>query len=72
MAGRVSRSGSGREGTVKLLLDEVAQDLIESGLEAREEERKRFFALADRLTETNDPLEQKKLKRELAEMTFGD
>ena len=50
----------------------VLVDLIEAGLEAREEERKRFFALADRLTETNDPLEQKKLKRELAEMTFGD
>ena len=50
----------------------VLVDLIEAGLDAREKERKRFFALADRLAESDDPVEQKKLKSELAEMTFGD
>jgi hypothetical protein len=50
----------------------VLVDLIETGLDAREEERKRFFALADRLAASTDPAEQKRLKHELAEMTFGD
>lgn len=50
----------------------VLVDLIEAGLDAREQERKRFFALADRLATSSDPAEQKKLKHELAEMTFGD
>ena len=50
----------------------VLVELIESGLEAREQERKRFFELADRLVESRDPEEQKRAKEELARMTFGD
>ncbi len=46
--------------------------LIESGLEAKEQERKRFFELADRLTHSRDTDEQNRLKKELAQMTFGD
>jgi hypothetical protein len=46
--------------------------LIESGLEAREEERKRFFELADRLAHARDPEEQSRLKSELARLTFGN
>ncbi|MGH9363010.1 MAG: hypothetical protein ACRD2T_13940 [Thermoanaerobaculia bacterium] len=46
--------------------------LIESGLEAREAERRRFFELADRLAQTRDREEQSRLKEELARMTFGD
>lgn len=45
--------------------------MIESGLEAREQERKRFLELADRLADTRDPEEQSRLKEELARMTFG-
>jgi predicted DNA-binding protein len=47
-------------------------ELIESGLEAREQEKRRFFDLADRLARSRDPEEQKRLKEELARMTFGD
>jgi predicted DNA-binding protein len=47
-------------------------ELIESGLEAREPEKRRFFDLADRLARSRDPEEQKRLKEELARMTFGD
>ena len=47
-------------------------DLIETGLEAKERERAAFFDLADQLTHTSDPTEQKRLKEELARMTFGD
>ena len=50
----------------------VIVDLIESGLEAREQEKKRFFELADRLGHSHDPEEQKRLKEDLARMTFGE
>ncbi|MBI2955855.1 MAG: hypothetical protein HYY26_00950 [Acidobacteria bacterium] len=47
-------------------------DLIEAGLEAQQAEKRRFFALADKLTESSDPEEQARLKEELARMIFGD
>ena len=47
-------------------------DLIESGLEAREREKNLFFDLADRLARSTEPAEQKRLKAELARMTFGE
>ena len=50
----------------------VLVELIESGLEAREQERKRFFELAECLIESRDPEEQRRAKEELARMTFGD
>ena len=50
----------------------IIVELIESGLEAREQERKRFFDLADRLVQTRDVAEQKRVKEELARMTFGE
>ena len=50
----------------------VLVDLVESGLEAKELEKQRFFALASRLTESKDPAERERLKRELAQMTFGE
>jgi hypothetical protein len=50
----------------------VIVELIESGLEAREREKKTFFELADRLAHSTDAAEQKRLKEELARMTFGD
>lgn len=50
----------------------VIVDLIESGLEAKEREKIAFFELADRLAHCSDPAGQKRLKEELARMTFGD
>ena len=50
----------------------VIVDLIESGLNAKEQEKKRFFELADRLVRSTDAAEQKRLKEELARMTFGE
>jgi predicted DNA-binding protein len=50
----------------------VIVDLIESGIEAREQERLRFFELADRLAQSRDADEHKLLKQELARMTFGE
>jgi hypothetical protein len=57
----------GRTSTNRVLVE-----LIEAGLDAREQQRKRFFELADRLVNSDDPAEQERLKSELAEMTFGD
>ena len=50
----------------------VIVDLIETGLEAREREKQAFFAIAERLTNSSNTAEQKRLKEELARMTFGD
>jgi hypothetical protein len=49
----------------------VLLDLIQDGLDAAESERRRFYHLADRLVASTDPAERKRLKEELARMTFG-
>jgi hypothetical protein len=49
----------------------VITELIEAGLNAQEQERRRFFDLAERLARSNKPAEQKQLKEELARLTFG-
>ncbi len=46
-------------------------DLIETGLEVREQEKKHFLDLAERLAHARDPEEQGRLKEELARTTFG-
>ena len=50
----------------------VIVELIETGLEAREQEKKRFFDLTDRLVRSRYPEEQKRLKEDLARMAFGE
>jgi hypothetical protein len=50
----------------------VITELVESGLEAQERERQRFLDLADRLARSTESAEQKRLKEELARLTFGD
>lgn len=50
----------------------IIVELIEAGLDAREQEKKTFFELADRLAGTPDPAEQKRIKKELARLTYGE
>jgi len=50
----------------------VLVDLVEAGLAAREAEKKRFLDLADRLARSEDAAEQRRLKEELARLTFGE
>ena len=57
--------------TTKTSTSRVIVDLIESGLDAREQEKKRFLECADRLARSRDPEEQTRLKEDLARMTFG-
>jgi hypothetical protein len=45
---------------------------IKRPVRQREQERKRFLELADRLARSRDPEEQRRLKEELARMTFGE
>ena len=56
----------------RISANRVIIDLIESGLDAKEREKIAFFELADRLAHTSDDAEQKRLKEELARMTFGE
>ncbi len=50
----------------------VLVELIETGLESKEAEKRRFFELADQLSASTDPEEQQRIKEELGRMTFGD
>jgi hypothetical protein len=58
--------------TSSMSANRVIVELIESGIEARQQERKRFIELADRLARSRDTEEQARLKEELAVMTFGE
>ena len=69
---RVARRVRSLAQTTNTSANRVIVDLIESGLDAKEQEKKRFLELADRLARSRDPEEQKRLKDELARMTFGE
>lgn len=51
--------------------NQVIETLIESGVEAKEAEKRHFFELAERLRTTKDRVELQQIKEELARMTFG-
>lgn len=68
---RVARRVKALAKTKKTSANRVIVDLIGAGLDAREREKKLFFDLADRLTRSSDAAEQKRLKEDLARMTFG-
>ena len=50
----------------------ILVDLVETGLRSRDEEKRKFLELADRLTKSTDAKEQRELKKQLARMTFGE
>jgi hypothetical protein len=69
---RVARRVKALARTKKTSANRVVVDLIEAGLEGQAQEKKRFFDLADRLVRASNPEEEKRLKEELARMTFGE
>ncbi len=69
---RVARRVKALARTKNTSANRIVVDLIEAGLEAREREKNLFFELADRLARSTDAAEQKRLKENLARMTFGD
>ncbi len=56
----------------KVSSNRILVDLVEAGLRSKEEEKRRFFELADRLSKSTDGKEQQELKEQLARMTFGE
>jgi hypothetical protein len=46
-------------------------NLLADGIEAHEQRRKAFLELADRFQKSKDPAETKRLRDQLARMTFG-
>jgi predicted DNA-binding protein len=56
----------------KTSTNRVLVELIETGLESKEAEKGRFFALADRLSISTDEKERERIKKELAKLTFGE
>ena len=49
----------------------VLEHLIEKGISAEQEEERRFLALVDQLQNTKDEKVARRLKEELARLTFG-
>ncbi len=56
----------------KTSANRVLVELIETGLEKKEAEKRRFFELADQLSTSTDRVEQRRIKEELARLTFGE
>jgi metal-responsive CopG/Arc/MetJ family transcriptional regulator len=56
----------------KTSANRVLVDLIETGLESKQAEKRRFFELADQLMASTDRAEQQRTKEELARLTFGE
>jgi hypothetical protein len=56
----------------KASANRVLVELVETGLESMEDEKKRFAALVDALAVTRDAIERTRLKDELARLTFGE
>ena len=56
----------------KTSANRVLVELIETGLESKEAEKRRFFELADQLSTSTDRAEQQRIKEELARLTFGE
>ena len=56
----------------KVSSNRILVELVEVGLRSKEEEKRRFFQLTDRLTTSQDEEEQRELKQQLAKMTFGE
>ena len=50
----------------------VVVDLIEKGLDAKDAERQHFFEVGERLIAATDKKEKKRLREELARLTFGE
>jgi len=56
----------------KVSSNRILVELVETGLRSKEDEKRRFFELAERLAKSTDVNEQQELKKELARMTFGE
>jgi hypothetical protein len=72
LPGRVAKRVRAIAKSRRTSANRVLVDLIETGLEAREAEKRRFFDLARRFKESSEPAESEQLREELAQMIFGE
>lgn len=72
MPSRIARRVRAIAKTRKTSANRVLVDLIETGLQTKEGERERFFALAHRFKASSNPVESERLREELARMIFGE
>jgi len=56
----------------KVSSNRILVELVETGLRSKEEEKRHFLQLADRLSNSKDEKEQRELKEQLARITFGE
>jgi hypothetical protein len=68
MAAKIDSIAAGR----RVSANRAIVDLLTDAIEAYEQRRKAFFELADRFQRSTDPAETKRLREELARMTFGN
>lgn len=52
--------------------NQIIENLIAAGLEAKEAEKRHFFEVAERMRSATDPAVVKEAKEELARMIFGN
>jgi hypothetical protein len=71
LAPRVARRVRALANAKRSSASRVIAELVEVGLEARDQERHRFLDLAERFAGSRDPRERERLKEELARLTFG-
>ena len=68
---RIARRVKALAKTKRTSANRVLVELIETGLDSKETEKRQFFELAGQLSSCTDPAEQKRIKKQLARMTFG-
>lgn len=69
---RIARRVKSLARTQRTSANRVLVELIEKGLDSKEAERRKFFELADQLSAAKVPAERKRIKKQLASMTFGE
>jgi hypothetical protein len=72
LPGRVARRVRAIAKARRTSANRVLVDLIETGIEAGEAEKRRFFDLARRFKESSEPAESERLRQDLARMMFGE
>ena len=72
LPGRVARRVQALANARRTSASRVIVDLVESGLEAKEREKRHYLDLLEQLRAAKDPTEQKRLTDELARLTFGE
>ena len=72
LPGRVARRVRAIAKARRTSANRVLVGLIETGIEAGEAERRRFFDLARRFKESSEPAESERLREDLARMIFGE